>query len=323
MDKKSMTRLPKANLVRAGLLTVAMAFAVGAGSASAQTLPPPNTVVDGVPVAIQYDDFFSYSTRVLNYLYPTDGWDASAGTGLLDVLITTRSSGQTNSGGALAPYNIPDPTTNPNSTPIVDSWGTTDTTGTMLVLDLYNYLQDTFQASIPVFTFDQNETGGNPNLLVSAKVEIIDPNTGVLATWALDAIAQASGPAGVYDPLSPITAPGETCIDPDSAPVQCFNNNVGSGKFDFILFAPTMNLANYTGLLNDPLLDNIFKVSWEFAEVDDGGEEITLTGRFTGEVCPNPDLPQCQTIPEPGSLALLAVALASLGVTTGRRKSRS
>lgn len=298
-------------------LAAAAVFGLGSiGASAAPTLPPP------AGLAVQYDDFYSYSTQVLNYLFPTAGWDASAGTGTLDVIITTRSSGQTNSDIAGDVYKIPDPITNPNTTPIAQSWGGGPTAGEqMLVKDLYSYLMATFQANTPVFTFDQNETGGNPDLLVSAVVEIID-NFGagaVLSRWAFDnsgdngALINSGTPFfGQYDPGSPVTAPGSITI-PDSMNTCpgnfcTFNNNRGSGQFDYIVYAPSMNLTPWA---NDP--DAIFKVSWVFANVDDGGEEITLTGRFTGDFCvENPNAPQCQTIPEPGTLALAGLGLIGL-----------
>lgn len=299
-----------------------------AGSANAGNLPDPGDDINGIPASVQYDDAWSYSTRVLNYLDPTGGWDATAGTGTLDVIITTRSSGQTNSDIAGDIYAIPDPITNEQEkVAISDSWGGGATADTqMRVMDLYDYLWDTFGANTPVFTFDQNETGGNPDLLVNAKVEIIDPNGAlnggalVLQTWSFDGTTQALD--GVYDAASFVTAPGEICIPDVMNSVKddtvCFSNNVGSGKFDYIIYVPTMNLTLWDDSNTDA--DNLFKVSWEFRNVDDGGEEITLTGRFTGTTCENdPTLPQCQTIPEPGSLALFGGALLAL---IGLRRSR-
>lgn len=318
-----------------GTLALALALSAGVQSAIAQTLPPPDTVVSGIPVATQYDDGYSYSTRLLDYLYPGSGWSDSAGTGQLDLIVTTRSSGQSNTDLG---YSIPEPTTNPNTNPINDSWGTADTTGPMLVKDLYDYLFDTFGANTPVFTFDQNETGGSPNLFVSAIVEIIDPNAGVggtssvLKSWSFDAAQYNSSCSGynggvansTYDPSCPVTAPGTITVpdvmDTEPGPTVTFDNNKGSGKFDFIIYVPTMDLSLWDDTATDG--DNIFKLSWVFDQVDDGGEEITITGRFTpGNVCvTDPTLPQCQTIPEPHTLAL--ISLGMLGIAFAGRRRR-
>lgn len=281
-------------------LAIALAAASVAVNVSAQTLPDPGTTVSGVPVSVQYDDAYSYSVPVLNYLYPTQGWDASAGTGNLDVLITTRSSGQTN------PDPFPDPTTNPNTNPISDSWGTAATTGDLLVSDVLNWLMTNFNATVPQFTFDMNDTGGASALDLTAKVDIIDGAGGaVLYTWSMDNLTQLGD--GSYDidqwitvgdsitiPDVMNTCPGDTCT---------FNNNTGSGKFDFIVYVPTMDLS----LWDDD--NNLFRVSWEFRNVDDGGEEITMTGRFSPT-----------EVPEPGILGLLALGLLGLAATTRRRQ---
>jgi len=268
------------------------AFVMGNASA-ALILPPAGTL------SVQYDDAFSYSTRVLDYFDPGAGWTDKAGTGNLGVIVTTRSSGQQN------PTNFPDPVVNPNDSPgpINGDWGGTSTS-TLLVSTLRDYLVATFNATIPLFSFDQNETGGNPDLLVTAKVEIIDGVGGsVLHTWALDNTLQAGD--GNYDPTSKVTAPGTITIPdvlgtcPGNGPCT-FENNVGSGQFDYIIFFPTMDLTPWADS------NNLFKVTWSFDQVDDGGEEITIFGLAN------------TSTPEPGSLAL--IGLAGLAMVLMRKR---
>jgi hypothetical protein len=285
-------------------ITVAVAAALAIGNASADLiLPPPGTIIGGVPLSAQFDDGFSYPTRILDYFFPTAGWDNTAGTGTLDVIITTRSSGQTN------PTGFPDPITNPNTNPINDTWGAGGTASTnLLVSTLRDYLLATFNTTIPSFTFDQNETGGNPALFVNAKIEIIDPVLGVLHTWSFDNLTQAGD--GDYDPNQLVLAPGVITIPNvlgqsgggcSTGTGLCnFNNNVGSGAFDYVIYVPTMDLTPWADA------DNLFKVTWQFTGVDDGGEEITIFGFATTQV------------PEPGGLALMG--LAGLGLFFARRR---
>ncbi len=291
------------NKISGGVGLTAVAVLVGGIAHAAPVLPGPE-------FATQYDDGLSYSIAVLDYFFPDDGWDAAAGTGSLDILLTTRSSGQSN------PDPFPDPTTNPNTTPIEDMWGGITDGDPLLVQEVLDYLVTNFNTTVPQFTFDQNETGGEKDLFVTAKVDIIDGDgTTILHTWAFDGIDQAGD--GDYDAADTgnladpawVQAPGSiTVIDPDTGlPVE-LSANVGSGKSDYVVVAPTMDLTPWADA------DNLFKVTWQFADVDNGGEEIFLTGRFNE---------QPPRIPEPTTITLLGLGLLALfGVrrrgTTGR-----
>lgn len=252
-----------------------------------------------VPYSQRSDDFYTYPIYLLDKYFPAAGWDEAAGTGNLDVIVTTRSTGQTNDAGALEPYDIPDPVVNPNTSPVTDSWGNGGTAETtMLVDNLYQYLVDTFQSSEPFFTFDQNETGGSPDLRLTAQMAIIDPvDESVVAQWSLDDVNNSQ-----YDPTAYVTAAGEICV-PDGVTLtvnanDCFDNNLGSGKFDYVINAPGMDLADYIGN------GYIFQGLWDFQDVDDGGEEITITGRFS----------DATTIPAPGTLSLMSIILILLAL---------
>lgn len=299
-QRKGMDIMKKSTLLAVTLVAASASMNV----MSAPTLPDPGTL------SIQYDDAYSYSVPVLDYFYPTQGWDGTAGTGTLDLILTTRAGGDGNNYQNPAPF--PTATNNPNENPISGSWGTAATgTGDVLVSTVLNWLITSFNATVPQFTFDQNDTGNLSDLQVTAKVEIIDGVGGpVLHTWAMDNLFQAGD--GIYDPTAWITVASHTII-PDvlnkcakvngDDTICSFNNNIGSGGFDYIVYVPTMDLTPWADA------NNLFKVSWEFNNVDNGGEEITMTGRFA----PN-------RVPEPGILGLLALGLLGLGATTRRRQ---
>lgn len=282
MKNNNVSKQVKTWCVCAGLLI--------SGAANAIYLPPPATTISGVPLAHQYDDGYSYSTRVLDYFYPTmDYTGTGTGTGNLDILITTRSSGASNPTGFAAPV------VNPQTSPVSGTWSVSVST-------LATYLWEKFQSYVPVFTFDQSEPGADKlkDLLVSAKVEIFNSTGGLVEDWSFDNFKD-----GVYDSGNPATAPGTICIPDvlnDPTNQKCFDNNLGGGQFDFLVLVQDLDLSKY----NDT--GNMFKISWEFDNVSGGGEEITLTG-----------LTSRNDVPEPSLLALLGLSFMALAATRRRR----
>jgi hypothetical protein len=302
MTPSSATRItPGARACHAALALGSLL--AGAAAQAGPILPPPGVASD------RFDDFYRYSTRVLDYLQPSVDWSAHGGTGQLDVIITTRSSGQTNGGTLLAPYAMPDPVTNSNADRIDDQWG--ESPG-MRVADLYRYLRRNFSANVPTFAFDMNETGGNPDLRLGLRVDIVDgPGGAVLHTWAMDGVENSASltDSGVYDPDALVAMPGISCA-PGGSP--CFDNNVGSGKFDFLLFAPEMNLGPWADS------DNLLRVAWQLRDVDDGGEELTIAGRFS----PDPPGVDETPVPLPATLALGVIGALAGGAGRAARARR-
>jgi hypothetical protein len=326
------------------LLGVSIALALAGPAVAAPTnsaqvvLPDPTSTVDGIPVALQYDDFYSYSARLLDTWQsggllgsnptPSGGFLFSTGTGNLDLLIYTRSSGATNQNiGAGGAFDFEDPLVDPNNPTFSGTWGKgLNPNGPVTVGNLLAYLQATFNnATVPVLMFDQNQTGKSPDLQAKFKVSIIDPATMTeVATWTLDSTCQ--GPGGTA--ASPcgsgaigfeagtahlpsigsidgfITSPGTITVTGASSTVYSVDNNIGSGKPDFFVFAPTMDLT----LFNPSFW---WVITGDLAALNDGGEELFLAGIKIEKCCPK--------VPNPGTLMLLGMGLAGLALLGSRR----
>ena len=227
--------------------------------------------------------------------------------GGLDVVLLTQAGGIDNdpvSGGFV--FEDPSASTT-GSCPTCDSfsgtWGAgLLPNGPVLVDDLVGYLQNQFgpDATIPVFTFDLVEPGAaaTRDLKQVAEFFIWDPvGATKIASWALDNLTQAGD--GVFDPTEFITVEGEIELVGTSGTVYTANNT-GSGEHDFLVFAPTMNLLPFLGLGYE------FHIFTEMDMLEGGGEESFISGVFTA---PGPTT----VIPEPGTMMLLGVGLASLG----------
>jgi hypothetical protein len=229
----------------AQLLAAGFALAVSGGSgAAAFLLPTPenNTyatygtytdalgtsrdaiMMNGIPIAFKYDNFWSYSAHVLDAIQadtnPTNflpvatfgTYDFSVGTGNIAVNITTNAGGATNVNPNGSGVNFQDPV-NLGSSNTDKGWtgvwgGNTQTYvetpvsgqsysdpaslqgGTTTVGNLLTYLNTLIpNASVPVLYADYNQTGNADSLWLSGMVQIWDSTqTTMKAEWNLDAI---------------------------------------------------------------------------------------------------------------------------------------
>jgi hypothetical protein len=290
-----------ASIVMTGLLAGTMASA-------ATILPDPNAQVVGADpgekMATLHDDFYVFSSK-LNTQQGYAGFDGPTGTGGLDVIVYTGAGGANNvnvtNNGSTFTFEDPMDTPSGGESNFAGIWGMgNNPNGPVLVDDVLAYLH-TFDPnnSTPVFNFDMNQVGntGGSSLDISGQVTIWDPALGgsVVKSWAFDNLSN-----DVYDPAVPVTAPGTLVIP--GLPVT-FDNNLGSGKADYVAYAPTMSLADWTGK------GYLFLLDFRLAGLRGGFEELYLTGSF---VPGNP-------VPEPATMLMMLGGLLGLGV---RRKMK-
>lgn len=331
-------------------------------------IPREAILMDGIPIAFKYDDFWSYSAHILDSiqtvnptLLPTSTfgtYDFSTGTGNIVVNLTSVAGGATNPFGLQDPVDLSGPGNNvtgwigewgnitqslsvyasagPSPTGYSDpasAQGTTSTVGELLTA-LQSFNPDW---TIPLLYADYNQTGGGDSLFMSAQVRIIDPTSGeVVAFWDLDSLtnnawdqdhptynfgditftdAATCAAIGAWDPLT-----GEGCAGiTTSGLTYTGSHNLGSGKADFMAYAPDMDLSLFNpdflwvatvNLGCNPLgLNSGLEGTTQGCNTD-GFEEFGIIGGIGPT-----------QVPEPHSLALLGLGFAAAGFGMRRRRS--
>jgi len=226
-------------------------------------------LMNGIPVAFKYDDFWSYSAHILESIqtvtpllipevnYGT--YDFSVGTGTIDVNLTSTALGATNdvtlSDGTVLEFQDPDEIfSNQTIEGWTCDWGgatqacdfynekdgslsaksydvdSADVGGTTTVGEILTYMQDIDPTwTVPLIYADYNQTGGEDSLWLSAVVELVDPTD---ATNVVASWYLDASTNGMADPSAPTYNFGEISFmgsDADCAAKGLWNPVTGVG----------------------------------------------------------------------------------------------
>ena len=289
---------------------------IGATAAQASTilLPDPTSTADGgIPVAIQYDQFYSYSANLLDAMqsngtlggaFAGQDYQFTMGTGTLPIIVYTGANGATNPN----PFEDPDAACGGNCTTFDNTaspwdYGYSGTVGALIT---------EIGSNTPVLVFDNNQNSQG-DLFGSGFIAIYDSNNNLVQQWAFD-----TNNNGSYDKLDTAqvcatqnignTATNNPPCDfaiPTAGHEYTIDNNKGSGKPDFFILPIGLDLS-----LFDP--NDSFVVGMYLTDLDGGFEEMDIAGA------------QFLTVPEPATLALFGAGLLGLfGFRLMRRRAGS
>lgn len=293
----------------------------------------------GTYVASYHDQFLSYSIEALeevqkkSSLLPADvygDWSKlTAGSGQLDIGVLIKASGQ---GVLNNPDPFPDAASSNTSAPTYErTWGGNTGTDTndpgndpndpvLTVQEVIDWLNP---QPLPVFYFDLADPQNDPvaDLFFSGQVYVTTADFArddsgaitsgsILDVWGFDNIFDGNG-VGTYQEDAAVLAPknvpvyiaGSGCSHATLGTDWCtITNSRGSGKAEFVSYAPDMNLLQYANS------GNLFWGNFRISATGAADEEIWLTRRVG-----------VPTIPEPGVLALLGMGLIGFGLARRRR----
>lgn len=292
---------------------LALAAALAPAAHATATMVLPGYPVDNLPPQ-QYADGTVWSASLLEQqqnagFLPgnTSDFTPAAGSGQIGIKVYTGNSSNQPAGFA---------------TPLVDPSHTQNYDGTWqggTIANLRNYLTINGVQWQPLFTFDHNESRQDPRLLVTGQVQIWRGNSQI---GAFSLFYDGLGGVTAYNPnalnsyvyscgtvnIGPTVTPTPPCnINAPSSQTYSWSTN-GSGSPDYYAAFLGFDLYDTSSWLGT----DVFKVDFHLRDQDGGFEELAIAGYRLAS-------PQ---VPEPGSIALLALGLGALGFA-GRRSKRA
>jgi hypothetical protein len=319
----------------AAVLGVAGAAAImGSASAAPLLLPPPNAVYDGLPVAQQFDQVYSYSAVLLEQLRtngllpaPFSGvnYQFAVGSGTIPILVYTGAGGQQNP----SPFQGPlDACGGGNCTQFDGTWGI-DPNDPSKYVGTVGAVKAEIGSSIPALYFDHNEQEGRqatPNLRGAGRLAIYSSTNVLKAEFFFDTINNGArdieegdgddlNPADGIDPYvtscSVLTIgqgaanapPCSVQVDTTSDETYVLDHNNGSGKPDYFLVAEGLDLDDF--LDSDKIV-----IEMHLRDLDPGFDEAGLFGLQD----------ETTQVVEPSTLASLGFGLFAMGARVRARR---